>query len=196
MCYYEKISADRLYLSPVREEDVPIYLKWLNDRSVTDGLGNTAQVIGPRCEAEWLKKADGEYQFGIVKREGGVLIGNCGFDSVSLIHRTAQAGIFIGDEENRSCGYGEEALGALVDFGFQVLGLRSVMLQVFSFNERAVRCYQKVGFQEFGRRRQCYYLDGKYYDSIQMDLLREERQNLLSAKPSGIKKPELVNLLK
>lgn len=43
-----------------------------------------------------------------------------------------------------------------------------------SFNERALKCYQKCGFKEYGRRRKCRYVNGKYYDCISMDILAEE----------------------
>ena len=43
-----------------------------------------------------------------------------------------------------------------------------------SFNERALKCYQKCGFKEYGRRRKCKFINGKYYDCIEMDILAEE----------------------
>ena len=43
-----------------------------------------------------------------------------------------------------------------------------------SFNERALKCYTKCGFKEYGRRRNCKYINGKYYDSIEMDILANE----------------------
>lgn len=48
------------------------------------------------------------------------------------------------------------------------------MLTVKSFNERAINCYKKVGFKELGRRRECYFLNGKYYDDVYMDILANE----------------------
>ena len=42
------------------------------------------------------------------------------------------------------------------------------------FNDRALKCYEKCGFKEYGRRRKCRFLNGKYYDTISMDLLAEE----------------------
>ena len=48
------------------------------------------------------------------------------------------------------------------------------MLTVKSFNERAIKCYEKVGFKEFGRRRESYFLNGKYYDDVHMDILSKE----------------------
>ena len=38
------------------------------------------------------------------------------------------------------------------------------MLEVMSYNDRAIRCYEKCGFKEFGRRHQSVYMNGKYYD--------------------------------
>ena len=43
-----------------------------------------------------------------------------------------------------------------------------------SFNDRAIACYKKVGFKEIGRRRQSYFLNGKYHDEIFMDILKDE----------------------
>ena len=42
------------------------------------------------------------------------------------------------------------------------------------FNQRAQKCYQKCGFKECGRRRECKYINGKYYDNITMDILKDE----------------------
>ena len=52
--------------------------------------------------------------------------------------------------------------------------LENHFLSVKSFNDRAIACYKKVGFKEFGRRRKSYYLNGKYYDDVYMDILAEE----------------------
>ena len=62
----------------------------------------------------------------------------------------------------------------LLDYGFNYLNMNNIMLNVKSFNERAIACYKKVGFKEFGRRRESYFLNGKYYDDIQMDILARE----------------------
>jgi RimJ/RimL family protein N-acetyltransferase len=94
---------------------------------------------------------------------------------VDQIRQCAEVGLLIGEEENRSKGYGEEVLKLLLDYGFQYLNLNNVMLRVFSFNERAIQCYKKVGFKEMGRRRQSYYLKGKFHDEVYMDILKCER---------------------
>jgi RimJ/RimL family protein N-acetyltransferase len=82
--------------------------------------------------------------------------------------------MFIGDEKHRNDGYGTEALKLAVGFGFDVLNLNNIELKVYDFNERAAKSYLKVGFKEYGRRRQAYYLNGEYHDVICMDILRED----------------------
>lgn len=174
MRYYKKLIGKRIYLSPMNVEDAEIYVKWLNDFSVTDGIGTSSNVITLSSEKEWILKPSNQYQLAIVRLEDDKLIGNCGIHGVDQTRQCADVGLFIGEEENRNKGYGQEVLNLLLDYGFNYLNLNNIMLKVFSFNEGAINCYKKVGFKEIGRRRQAYYLKGKFHDEVFMDILREE----------------------
>jgi len=176
MKYFKKLIGKRVYLSPMNVDDADIYVKWLNDFNVTDGVGSSCRITSLESEKEWLKHNSNQYQFAIVRLEDDLLIGNCGIQGIDQLRQCAEVGLFIGDEENRSKGYGEEVLNLLLDYSFDYLNLNNVMLKVFSFNERAITCYKKVGFKEIGRRRQSYYLKGKFYDDVYMDILKSERQ--------------------
>jgi RimJ/RimL family protein N-acetyltransferase len=178
MKYYKKIVGKRVYLSPISGEDAETYVKWFNDFSVTDGLGCSSRITALESEKAWIAANSAQYQFAIVSLEDDKLIGGCGFQGLDQPRQCAEVGLFIGDEENRNKGYGEEVLHLLLDYGFDYLNLHNIMLKVFSFNARAIRCYQKVGFKEIGRRRQSYYLKGKFFDEIYMDVLREEWDRL------------------
>lgn len=174
MKYFPKLNGERLYLSPMNAGDAACYTKWLNDLTVTDGLGTSSLVQTVEAEEKWIEENAGQLQFAIVRKTDDQLIGNCGIQEHSPIHQCAEVGLFLGEESDRSQGLGAEALHLLLGYGFNLLNLHSIMLKVFSFNERAIRCYQKVGFKEIGRRRQCYYLNGRFHDQILMDILREE----------------------
>lgn len=175
MKYYKKLVGHKVYLSPICLEDAETYTKWLNDLSVTEKLGTSSNMISVCGEQEWINKNSQRTIFAIIKTENDELIGNCGFNNVNQIHQCAEVGIFIGDEENRNNGYGSEAMSLLIDFGFNHLNLNNIMLKVFAFNEHAINCYKKAGFKEIGRRRQAYYLRGKYHDEIFMDIIRSDR---------------------
>lgn len=175
MKYFKKLVGEKVYLSPMNIEDAEIYTKWLNDFNVTNGLGNSNLILSVEDEKEWIKENSNKYQFAIVRLEDDKLIGNCSIHEIDQLRQCAEVGLFIGDEENRNKGYGKEVLNLLLNYGFDYLNLNNIMLKVFSFNERAINCYKKVGFKEIGRRRQSYYLKGKFYDTVYMDILREER---------------------
>lgn len=176
MKYFKKLVGEKIYLSPVNAEDVEKYVEWLSDFDVTDGIGRSGQIFTVENEKQWLEETSkkGDLHFGIVNLEHDELIGNCGIHDINYQRRTATVGIFIGKDQNRNRGYGTEALQLLLDYGFHYLNLKNIMLTVFSFNERAIACYKKVGFKEFGRRRQSYFVNGNYYDEVQMDILAEE----------------------
>jgi len=176
MKYFKKLIGERLYLSPLNIEDAEKYVEWFCDFKMTDGIGKSGNIMTIQAEREWIEQTlkNNDLNFAIVSLEKDELIGNCGFANVSHQNRIGTVGIFIGDENNRSNGYGTEALKLLVDYGFNYLNLNNIMLTVKSFNKRAIKCYEKVGFKEFGRRRESYFLNGKYYDDVHMDILANE----------------------
>jgi RimJ/RimL family protein N-acetyltransferase len=48
------------------------------------------------------------------------------------------------------------------------------MLRVFDYNHRAIRAYEKCGFQHEGAMRQAHFADSAYHDELIMGILREE----------------------
>ena len=50
-------------------------------------------------------------------------------------------------------------------------GLHRIGLTVFSFNERAIRSYQKSGFVPEGRAREAIWRGGRFWDEIAMSVL-------------------------
>ena len=176
MKYFKKLVGERIYLSPMNLEDIEIYTKWMNDFCITDGLHSSSKICNLPSEKDWLENSlkSGEYQFSIVDLKTDELIGNCGIMNIDNIDRIATVGVFIGEKDNRNKGYGKEALRLLLDYGFNYLNIHNIGLKVFSFNDGAIKCYKDVGFKEYGRRREAYFVNGKYYDSICMDILAKE----------------------
>jgi len=176
MKYFKKIVGERVYLSPMNVEDTEIYTKWMNEFSVTDGLGMSARVTSLEGEKSYIESMTkhGEYQFAIIDKNTNKLLGNGGFNNINHINKTAEVGLFIGEEEDRNKGLGTEALRLLVKYGFEYLNLNNIMLRVYSFNERAIKCYTKTGFKEFGRRHNTTIIKNVTYDEIYMEILRED----------------------
>ena len=71
-------------------------------------------------------------------------------------------------------GIGSWAVRMTRDFAFERLGLHRLELDVFSFNPRAVRVYEKAGFRREGARREAVLDGASYGDDILMAILEDE----------------------
>jgi RimJ/RimL family protein N-acetyltransferase len=120
----------------------------------------------------------------------GTLIGECHLSLLNRVDGTARLSIGIGDRNCWGKGYGRDAVGVLVHYGFIMQNLRKVCLQVHATNERAIRCYRAVGFIEEGRQSQQVWSGGQYLDLVLMGLLREDW--LMARKPA--RPPRHLNL--
>jgi RimJ/RimL family protein N-acetyltransferase len=109
-----------------------------------------------------------------------VHIGGCGLHEIEWRHRWGELGIVIGAHDYWGRGYGTDAVQTLSAWAFDTLNLNRVFLRVFADNARAIRCYEKVGYQHEGRLRQHVFNNGAYRDVLLMGLLRGEwvRPNL------------------
>ena len=176
MKYYKKLVGERVYLSPVSADDANTFAKWMNDFEVTDYIGRSENLLTLPQEQAWINEVmqGKNYLFSIVKNEDDKLIGNIELRNISHTNRSGTIGIVIGESEERSKGYGTEAINLLLDFAFNYLNMNSVNLALLAINERAKRCYEKVGFKQYGIQRQNKFVNGKYYDTIHMDILSEE----------------------
>ena len=175
MKYFKKLVGERIYLSPRNVEDVEKFTEWMNDFEITDYTGRSYQTMTLQNEKAYLEKEqDNKSVFAIIDLQTDEIIGNVGLHDINNINRTAPLGIFIGNKDYRSKGYGTEAIKLILDFGFNYLNLNNIDLALMEFNKRALKCYEKCGFKEIGRRRKCKFINGRYYDSILMDILSEE----------------------
>ncbi len=62
----------------------------------------------------------------------------------------------------------------MLGLAFERIGLHRVGLSVFSFNERAIRSYEKAGFRLEGRAREAIARDGERCDELTMGILADE----------------------
>jgi len=175
MKYFPKMTGERIYLSPINTDDAEIYTKWINDPEVADRIGMYRRMLSLGNEKKALEHLSGEgHNYAIVLSKNDMLIGNVSLADIEHVHRRATLGIFIGEAEHRNKGYGAEAIRLLLDYGFNILNLHSIMLVVHADNPRGLACYGKVGFKEFGRRRESRMKGGKYIDLVYMDILEDE----------------------
>ncbi|GAB4210534.1 MAG: GNAT family protein [Roseiflexaceae bacterium] len=173
----EVVPGERIFLSQVQREDLPLLARWFSDLEITAYLGSTGRSFTLEDEQNWFeraRRAEDEKQFGIVLREGRRLIGTCGLMRIDHQRGAAELGICIGDKACWGQGYGTETVRLLLDYGFTFLGLHTIFLCHSSFNERGHQAYLRAGFKPAGRLRGVSVFAGQRYDHLLMDITREE----------------------
>ena len=174
MRYFKKLVGKKCYLSPMNVEDAEQFTEWLNDLEVIGHLGRSSEPVTVAAERKKLEGFGDQHVYAIVDLETDRLIGSTGLNNMNQTHGCSWLGIMIGDKSYHDKGYGREAIGLLLEFGFNFLNLHSVALWVYEDNARGIACYKSVGFKECGRRRQANRHNGKWRDIIFMDILEEE----------------------
>lgn len=171
-------TGEKVRLREYRSEDAVLALAYVNDPEVKSLLHPGIPYLLTLGDEEKFvnsQTASGiSYSFAIEELGDNKYIGGCGINSVDWKNSVAVVGIFIGDKTYWNQGYGTDAMKVLLRFIFEQMNINKVKLNVFSFNERACKMYEKCGFMEEGRLRQELYRDGKYHDCILMGILREE----------------------
>ena len=131
MKYFKKLIGDRIYLSPRNSEDVEKFTEWLNDFETTDYTGRSGILTTLDGERKYLEEnSNPEATFVIVTLEDNKMIGTVSLEDINWINRTATLGIFIGDKEFRSKGYGTEAIRLILEYGFKYMNLYNIKLDL------------------------------------------------------------------
>ena len=181
MKYFPKVSRGNIYLSPINPEDYEVWTKFMNDSRITDGINQTKAILSINKEKEFLEKYSKdddptEKAFTIVNKNNDKMLWITDLGDINCIDGTARLWISIWNYDEHNKWYWTDAVNAILLFGFHTLNLRNIDLHVFSFNEKAIKCYQKVWFQEYWRRKETHYCNGKFRDEIYMDITKENRE--------------------
>lgn len=117
------------------------------------------------------------YDFILVDPQGK-FIGESVINQVDWETKCANFRIVIFDSRNCSKGLGTWMVENTRDFAFEVMGLHRLELDVFSFNPRAKRVYEKAGFRLEGVRKEAIRDGAGWGDDILMAILEQDWREL------------------
>ena len=160
------------------ERDAPVLARWTEDASYLRSVDSDyARPLSPEEAAQRLgpDNADpNKVEFHLRTLVDDRLIGFVALHSIEWNNGAGLLAIGIGEAEYRGKGYGTDALRLILRFAFHELNLFRVGLDVIATNTRAIRTYEKLGFQHEGRMRGAVLRDGRRDDRIFMGILRDE----------------------
>jgi ribosomal-protein-alanine N-acetyltransferase len=138
-----------------------------------DALSRGAYRRRLRQYAEEARQGTG-YSFLVWRRVDGALLGGVSLANVRRgVAQSGSLGYWIGQPHARQ-GYMTEALRAVLDFGFQRLGLHRVEAACLPSNTASRGLLQKVGFAEEGYAREYLRINGVWQDHVLFAILRHD----------------------
>jgi RimJ/RimL family protein N-acetyltransferase len=165
-------------LTALTHDDLPTLVQWYQDSEFLRLFDSRPAY--PKTEAElakWLDELQKEkdtFAFAVRPLEGDELLGYLELDGLDWQHGVCGLGLGIGDRANWGQGYGHEATEMALQYAFDELNLHRVTVTVFSYNQRSMALFEKMGFQREGVFRERLQRDGKRYDMVLYGLLRRE----------------------
>ena len=120
---------------------------------------------------EEREKSSADDSFAIHRRDEDRPIGVIGLSNIGRADASANLSVILGEAEARDKGLGTEAIRLILSYAFENLGLNSVALSVFDFNEAAIHTYENLGFEREGRMREAIRRDDGFHDAILMRIL-------------------------
>ena len=175
---FPNLETERLILRPLTLEDADFVFQHFSDPAVTQYLMDEPPLTEYAQAQEiirfYLEPAGKTYnRWGLVRKSDHQLIGTCGYHKWDKRYFRAEIGYdlspgFWGQ------GYMAEALRAVLQNGFERMGLNRIDALVSIENDRSVRLLQQAGFKLEGILRDYFFLDGKFYDHYLFALLQKE----------------------
>ncbi|HWS50532.1 MAG TPA: GNAT family protein [Microbacterium sp.] len=166
------LDGIRVKLVPLGPEHFEPLWTGLQDAESARLTGTTAQFDRETVLAhlERVRTASDRADWAILHADSGEYIGEVVLNELDDDHAAMNFRIAL-LADHLGQGLGTEATGLVLDHAFTALGLHRVSLEVYAFNPRAQRSYEKAGFIVEGRLRDVLRWDDEWVDAIVMSVL-------------------------
>jgi RimJ/RimL family protein N-acetyltransferase len=179
-----ELKGEVVLLRPFTESDVAAMGSVLADpdvRRLTGSVHTTAAASNACTELDkptlaWylgLAARPERLDLAIIDLASGRCVGEVVLNDLDAGNDSCNFRILIGPQ-GRNRGLGSEAVQLITDHAFRTTPLWRISLEVYSFNPRARRVYERAGFQAEGVLRGALRFDDGRVDAVVMSLLRTD----------------------
>lgn len=167
------LTGTLIRLEPLTDAVFDDYWAAMADPEVTR-LTGTHATFDPAGVRTWLRTR-GDHpdraDWVVLRRADGAFLGEAVINDFDPDNESASYRIWLAGPSRFGRGYGTEATRLVVDYALDRVGLHRLALEVFDFNPRARRVYEKCGFRLEGTLRDAVRWDGAGHDAHVMAIL-------------------------
>lgn len=171
-------ESSKIKLRKMTSDDSVLYNKWRNDIEVMTSTNPFLDLYHMDETREFVNQvilgSNSSKSYIILESKTETPIGIMSLINIDYKNRNAECIIDIGEKDCWGKGYATEAMRLLLDYGFLEMNLHKIYLRVFSFNKKAIKLYEKMGFYYEGRCSESLFRQGKWHDIIHMGMLKKQ----------------------
>jgi RimJ/RimL family protein N-acetyltransferase len=179
------LTGALVILRPFAKDDLPAMSAAMLDpeaRILTGSVHDEASARAPLAPGEekiardWVLSRSAQadrLDLAVTDRSTGECVGEVVLNQWDPGNESCNFRVFIGPR-GRGRGLGTEATRLIVGYGFECLRLHRISLEVYAFNPRARRAYDKVGFRPEGVLRESLRYGDEWVDATVMSILAAE----------------------
>ncbi len=177
------LVGEKVIIRPFEEKDYEIMFEILNEANIKILTGSVSSddeaYVTPQPEErekirQWYmtrNEQNNRLDLAVVSRESDQIIGEVVFNEYNEETGNVNFRVLL-SESSCNKGVGTEAVSMFIQYGMEELDLHKISLEVYSFNPRAERVYQKVGFILEGTKREEFLYNQVYFDIKMYGLLK------------------------
>ncbi|MBP3273451.1 MAG: GNAT family N-acetyltransferase [Butyrivibrio sp.] len=143
------IEGDLIRLRLITEEDFPLIVKWRNNVNVKKNFiyREDFNLEGQKKWKETMIDTGKVVQFIICEKNNDDRpVGSVYLRDIDMEKKSAEYGVFIGEDDAHGKGYGNEAAVLMTKFAREEMSLEQLILRVFVHNVSAIKSYENAGF--------------------------------------------------
>jgi len=171
------LKSEHIYLRALEPEDLEFVHTIENDESVWE-ISNTQTPYSKFIIKQYLENAHKDIfevkQLRLViARNDHKTLGLIDIFDFDFKNRRAGIGILIKNVEDRSRGYGQEALQLLINYSFSHLGLHQLYCNIAEDNQASIKLFTNQGFEKVGVKRDWNLVNGAYKHEYLFQLINK-----------------------
>ncbi|OAI50964.1 hypothetical protein AYO44_05230 [Planctomycetaceae bacterium SCGC AG-212-F19] len=151
--------------------DIAVLSKLRNDSELQTQLLSLPRANSEKRVSDWVENILSDPQslfFIIADRQDNRPLGFVQVRRMDFVHGNGELGICL-EREAQGKGHAREAIALVEAHSKQVFRLRKILIQVLASNDRAIRCYEKCGYDRVGIMREHFFYAGCFHDVLIME---------------------------
>lgn len=168
-----ELEFDNIKLRPITLNDTELIVRWRNNPNVQKFF-IYQEKFTKECHEKWFKEkvVTGnvvQYIIEVLDQNTTYIpIGSVYYRDINHDFKSAEFGIFIGEDICRGKGIGSRVCKEFTNFGHRSLGFHRIFLRVLSNNLQGYKSYKKAGYRVEGVFLDMVKISEKYEDVIFM----------------------------